>query len=159
MSAVIESGQEYLRLMTMDDLDAVMAIEVRAYPHHWTRGIFRDCLHVGYSCWVFERDDSIIGYTVMSMGAGEAHILNLCVDPDYQRQGIGQQILLHMMELARAHRAEMLLLEVRPSNKGAIDLYRKQGFNEVGARRAYYPSDDGTREDALVMAISLPELE
>ena len=159
MSAVIESGQDRFRLMTVDDLDDVMAVEVRAYPHHWTCGIFRDCLHVGYSCWVIERNDSIVGYTVMSMGAGEAHILNLCVDPDYQRQGIGQQILLHMKEQARAHRAEMLLLEVRPSNRAAIELYRKQGFNEVGVRRAYYPSDDGSREDALVMAISLVELD
>ncbi len=155
MSAVLEPGREGLRLMTAEDLDRIMEIETAAYPFPWTRGIFRDCLHVGYSCWVYESGSRVVGYAIMAMGAGEAHLLNLCVDPAHRRRGIGRIMLGHMMDLARAHNAETLLLEVRPSNTAAINLYREEGFCEVGMRRDYYPGAEGAREDALIMARAL----
>ncbi len=155
MSAVFERGPGRLRAMTLEDLDAVMAIEVRAYPFPWTRGIFRDCLHVGYCCQVVECEDRITAYCIMSVAAGEAHLLNLCVDPDLQGCGIGSELLERMADIARRHHADTLLLEVRPSNTTAVSLYRKRGFNEVGLRRAYYPDEDGKREDALIMARAL----
>lgn len=155
MSAVFESGPGSLRAMTIEDLDAIMAIELRAYRFPWTRGIFRDCLHVGYFCQVMEFDERLTAYCVMSVAAGEAHLLNLCVDPDLQGCGLGSQLLQHMAGIARQHHADTLLLEVRPSNEAALALYRKNGFNEVGVRHAYYPDDDGKREDALIMALAL----
>lgn len=138
----------------MADLDAVMEIESRAYDFPWTQGIFRDCLRVGYCCWCYEIDGLIQGYGVMSVAAGESHILNISVRPESQRQGIGSKLMKHFVQLARRHDADTVMLEVRPSNKLAIKLYEKLGFNEIGVRRNYYPAHQG-REDALLLALSL----
>lgn len=153
MSAVLESSIA-LRPLTADDLGAVMAIESRAYEFPWTAGIFRDCLRVGYCCWCCEDNGELLGYGVMSVAAGESHILNLTVRPESQRCGIGARLMRHFMQLARRHEADIILLEVRPSNGAALALYRKLGFNEIGVRPDYYPAADG-REDALILAHSL----
>lgn len=156
MNAVTQTGHgPCLRPLTTADLDTVMEIEHRAYGFPWTAGIFRDCIRVGYSCWCHEIDDVMHGYGVMSVAAGEAHILNLTVSPDMRRQGVGTRLLKHFLQLARRHNADTALLEVRPSNTAAIRLYEKIGFNEIGVRRAYYPSEHGRREDALLLALSL----
>jgi len=154
MSAVLKDADVRLRPMSESDLMQIMEIERRAYDFPWTPGIFRDCLRVGYCCWVYERGNVIEGYGVMSVAVGESHILNLCVQPESQDRGIGRRLLGHLMELARRHDAEMVLLEVRPSNKPALHLYKTMGFNEVGVRRHYYPGLRG-REDALILASSL----
>lgn len=142
--------------MTEEDLKAVIAIEEDAYPFPWTLGIFRDCLHIGYSCWVYDMDGEVQAYSVMSTGAGEAHILTLVVHRDYRSHGIGRLLLSFLLDTARQFRIETVLLEVRPSNQIAIDLYRKLGFNELGVRPDYYPDHNG-REDALIMALNLSE--
>jgi ribosomal-protein-alanine N-acetyltransferase len=136
------------------DLDEVVGIEQVAYPCPWTRGIFEDCLRVGYACWVLEQAGAIVAYGVLSVAVGEAHILNLCVRPERQRQGHGRSLLRHLLGLARRHHADTALLEVRPSNRAALALYQRLGFNEVGMRRGYYPGERG-REDALILAIDL----
>lgn len=154
MSAQPESLAGCFRPMTETDLPEIMQIEVAAYPFPWTEGILRDCLRVGYSCWVYEAEGVIQGYAVMSVAAGEAHILNLCVRPELQGQGLGQRLLTYIVALARRHGADTLLLEVRPSNLAALKLYRNTGFNEVGTRKGYYPAEQG-REDALILALAL----
>lgn len=143
-----------LRPMREDDLDAVHAVEIRAYEFPWTVGIFRDCLRADYPSWVLQRDGEVIGYFLMSIAAGEAHVLNICIDPARQGHGHGRHLLRAMMHVARGRGAERVFLEVRPSNGGAIALYHSEGFNEIGRRPRYYPARDG-REDALVMAIEL----
>ena len=143
-----------LRPMREDDLDAVHAIELRAYAFPWTVGIFRDCLRADYPSWVLLRDDAVVGYFLMSVAAREAHVLNICVDPELQGHGLGRRLLRALLHLARARQVERVFLEVRPSNAGAIALYHDEGFNEIGRRPRYYPAADG-REDALVMAIEL----
>lgn len=143
-----------LRPMREDDLDAVHAIEVRAYPFPWTAGVFRDCLRADYPAWVLHMDGRIIGYFLLSLAAGEAHVLNVCVAPQYQGLGHGRKLLRAIMHLARGRNAQRIFLEVRPSNRGAIALYLAEGFNEIGRRPRYYPARDG-REDALVMAMEL----
>lgn len=154
MSAVVRQPEPRLRPMREADLREVLRIERSAYEFPWTLGIFRDCLRVGYCCWVLENGMEIQAYGVMSVGAGESHILNLCVRPDLQRRGLGRRMLRHLLNLARLHRAKTVLLEVRPSNKAALMLYKDMGFNEVGVRRNYYPAADG-REDALILAREL----
>ena len=143
-----------LRPMREDDLEQVMAIELRAYPFPWSLGIFRDCLRADHPSWVLHLDGRIIGYFLISLGAGEAHILNVCVDPDHQARGYGRKLLRAAQHVARGRGAQRLFLEVRPSNRGAIALYFDEGFNEIGRRPRYYPGRDG-REDALVMAMEL----
>ena len=154
MSAVIEESFNGIRPMQEVDLDEVIAIEEAVYPFPWTRGIFHDCLLVGYSCWVYQEQQEIVGYVVMSMAAGEAHILTLAVHPDKQGQGYAKHILDHVLETSRERDVSTIYLEVRPSNQRAIDIYQKAGFNEIGIRKDYYPAEDG-REDALVMAFTL----
>jgi ribosomal-protein-alanine N-acetyltransferase len=133
------------------DLDAVMAIEKRAYHFPWTRGIFQDCLRVGYSCWIYAQEEQVLGYAVMSMAVGEGHILNLCIAPDYQGRGHGRRLLRALLAQADAHGVGEIYLEARPSNISALRLYLSEGFNEIGSRRDYYPALTG-REDAVVLA-------
>lgn len=154
MSAVLQSALTQVRPMQEADLGEVVEIEREAYLFPWSLGIFDDCLGVGYCCWVLERDGVVDAYAVMSMSAGESHILNLCVRPAVQRLGLGRAMLEHLLDLARKHKAACILLEVRPSNEAALRLYRSAGFNEVGIRRRYYPALRG-REDALILARSL----
>jgi ribosomal-protein-alanine N-acetyltransferase len=148
------SAPASLRPMREGDLDAVLAIEQRAYPFPWTRGIFRDCLRADYPAWVLERDGTVIGYGVLSIAAEEAHVLNVCTTPEVQGQGYGRRLLRALLQLARGRGAQRVFLEVRPSNAIAIALYHAEGFNEIGRRPRYYPALDG-REDAIVMAIEL----
>ena len=154
MSAILARQGSRIRPLSMADLDTVMDIESHAYDFPWTQGIFRDCLRVGYCCWCYENDGLIQGYGVMNVAAGESHILNITVRPESQRQGIGGKLMKHFLQVARRHDADTVMLEVRPSNKLAISLYEKLGFNEIGVRRNYYPADEG-REDALILALSL----
>ncbi len=136
------------------DLDLVLGIEQEAYPFPWSGGIFRDCLRVGYSCWVMEVGEELVGYGVLTAGAGEAHVLNICVDAKQRGYGYGARLLKRLIDLAKWHEAESVFLEVRPSNQPAFKLYEKFGFNVVGRRPNYYPAEGG-REDALVMAKKL----
>ncbi|HET8552959.1 MAG TPA: ribosomal protein S18-alanine N-acetyltransferase [Gammaproteobacteria bacterium] len=140
------------RRMMRDDLGAVMAIERDSYRFGWTRGIFEDCLRIGYECWtLIENDDEIVGYGIMSFAPAEAHILNICVDRSRQRQGYGRMIMEHLITLAIEQGAARMWLEVRPSNDAARRLYKSLGFKQAGRRRAYYPEEKG-REDALVLS-------
>lgn len=154
MSAILkESDLEFL-LMTEEDLDEVMSIELEVYPYPWTKGIFHDCLHVGYCCRVLKSNDKIVAYSIMSAAAGESHLLTIVVSPSEQGKGYGKIMLNHMIVLAISHNVNIMYLEVRPSNKNAIKLYHQRGFNEVGVRNNYYPAENG-REDALIMALDL----
>ena len=136
------------------DVSGIMNIEMRAYAFPWTAGIFRDCMGAGYSCYVLEKNAEIIAYAVMSVGAKEAHILNICVSPDLRGEGFGYALMDKLVALARQLHADMMFLEVRPSNEAARRLYDKLGFNEIGIRRNYYPAAQG-REDALILAKQL----
>jgi len=153
MSAVAISGTA-LRAMRSTDLEEVMRNELAAYEFPWTMGIFRDCLLAGHGCWVLERDGKLIGHGVLSVGAGEAHILNVCIAPRHQGRGHGRHLIQRLLDAARWHRVERVFLEVRPSNPAAMHLYESIGFNEIGRRPGYYPAAKG-REDAVVMAMEL----
>jgi ribosomal-protein-alanine N-acetyltransferase len=146
-----ERGAPLYRIMTAKDIPAVMVIEKQAYPYPWTEGIFRDCLRVGYQCRTLEQDGQIQAYGVISVAAGESHILNICVRPELRRQGFGRCMLGYLMDEARRTGARTMLLEVRVSNATAVHMYQRAGFNEIGHRPNYYPARDG-REDALLMA-------
>jgi len=146
MSALVE-----IRTMTYSDLKQVIVVEKKAYPHPWTPGIFRDCLRVGYTSWVMTLDKTVIGYGVVMLSPGEAHVLNICIDPEYQARGLGRYLLHHLIKQSNRTDVDMILLEVRRSNVNAQRLYLSEGFHELGVRKAYYPTEDG-REDAIILA-------
>ena len=119
MSAVLKTVPVRFRAMSYADLATVMAIERRAYPFPWTETIFRDCIRVGYRCRLLEIYSRLESYAVMSIGANEAHLLNICVRPESQRRGLAWLMLEHLLELAGANAVKTMFLEVRPSNSGA----------------------------------------
>jgi len=143
------------RLMTADDVADIMMIEQQIYEHPWTEGIFRDCIRVGYHGWVYEVENRIQAYGLISVAANEAHILNLCVAPAFQGQGLGKKMLCRLMDTAEALNVKSVFLEVRASNDAAINLYDSGGFNQLGVRKDYYPEDTNGREDALVFGKEL----
>ncbi len=147
----LESG---FRKMTFADVPDVMLIESQVYTHPWTEGIFNDCIRVGYNCLVYEQHNRLLAYGLVSIAANEAHILNLCVDPQVQGTGLGKRMLYKLMQLAEERLSDSIFLEVRESNEIAQNLYEQEGFNRIGVRKAYYPSPDG-REDAYVYAKAL----
>jgi ribosomal-protein-alanine N-acetyltransferase len=149
MSAQLASVTTY-RKLTEADLDRVLSIENSVHLHPWTRGNFADSVNAGYHCWIAERHAELVGYGVVMIGAGDAHLLNLSVAPQWQRCGIGRELTQFFLKLARDYGAERIYLEVRPSNAAARALYATSGFEEVGLRRDYYPAGNG-REDAVVM--------
>lgn len=144
----------HVRSMLHDDVPEVSDIERRSYEFPWSHGVFRDCLLAGYQCAVVEREGAVVGYAVLSVAAGEAHILNLCIDPMYRELGYGERLLDEILSLADDAEVREIFLEVRPSNEKAIALYRKKGFRNIAYRPAYYQATGG-REDAAVFSKTL----
>ncbi len=154
MNTLLKDPLLQISPMQLDDVAAVMEIELRAYEFPWSEGNMRDCLNSNYYCCVYRLDDRCIGYGVMSIGAGEAQILNICIDSSMRGQGLGRRLLRHLIATAGKSSADTMFLEVRASNLAAVSLYDSMGFNEMGRRRGYYPTESG-REDALMLALSL----
>lgn len=150
MSAELQPAAAIIRDMRPSDLATVATIEQAAYDFPWSPGIFRDCLLAGYSSVVLEHGGKVIGYGIVSVAAGEAHLLNLALSESARGMGHGRRLLEHMMELARRAGAEGMYLEVRPSNRRALALYELNGFEVLGRRRGYYRAPGGT-EDAVVL--------
>jgi ribosomal-protein-alanine N-acetyltransferase len=144
-----------LRKMRKADLARVLEIEDKNYEFPWSEDIFMDCFTpLSYSCWVCEDAEKVIAYAILSIAAGEAHILNISVDPAVQGLGVGRKIMEHLIEVA-GKKAQTLFLEVRPSNAKAQALYESLGFNEIGIRKNYYPAAENAREDAIMLALEL----
>ena len=154
MSAQLDTAPLYRR-MTTADLDAVMAIESKVYTHPWTRRNFADSLSAGHHCWIAELRGTMVGYSVASAAADEAHLLNLSIAALWQARGLGADFLAFMLKLVKDYGAARVVLEVRPSNAAALALSRRAGFGEIGVRRGYYPATAG-REDAIVLERALP---
>ena len=146
-----------LRVMTVQLLDAVLAIEVQAYTFPWTRGNFIDSLAAGYLARVLLAEDGeLVGYFVAMQGFEEMHLLNLTVAAHHQGQGHARRLLSELYAICRSCSATAVWLEVRESNERARALYLREGFAEAGRRRDYYPAPLGRREDALLMTRAVP---
>ena len=154
MITPIREARVKIRPMTHEDLAAVSNIERLSYEFPWSHGVFRDCLLAGYQCIVLERNDEVAGYSILSIAAGEAHILNICVHPDYRSMGYGEKLLDDLLFRARSSSVREIFLEVRPSNEHALALYKKKDFHKVADRPAYYQASHG-REDANVLVKKL----
>lgn len=144
------------RPMLAADLAEVVALEQRVYPHPWTHGNFVDSLDSDYPAWVLrDADGKLLGYFLLMLVVDEAHLLNVAVDGALQGQGLGRFLLGQAGACARQHGMLSILLEVRPSNTRALDIYQRYGFEQIGRRKGYYPASDGLREDAIVMRYTL----
>ncbi len=157
MSALARDIHVKVRRMAAEDLPAVMDIERRGYEFHWSTINFKECLTTACESIVLLLNDEIIGYGIMMIAVDECHILNVCIDPDFQRQGYGCALLQEMIVHAIVLGAEYAILEVRSSNMPAISMYQSEGFEQIGLRRKYYPDYEG-REDALVFMRQLKPL-
>lgn len=153
MSAVLKDVPE-LEPMRQEDLSEVLAIENAIYSHPWTLGNFADSLRAGYECRTWRVNGELVGYFILMVAAGEAHLLNLSIADRHQRRGHGSSLLGEAASMARKLGAKNMFLEVRPSNRAAQGLYTRFGFRKVAVRRDYYPAHFG-REDALVLSLAL----
>lgn len=141
-------------VMTVRDLNDVVAVEQRAYSHPWSRGNFTDSLAAGYLAEVWRLEEDVLGYFVAMAGVDELHLLNITVVPEEQGRGHGRLMMGALQQHALRMRATSLWLEVREGNHRARALYRRLGYAEVGLRRGYYPAAL-RREDAVVMSLVL----
>jgi ribosomal-protein-alanine N-acetyltransferase len=149
-----------LRPMVMDDIDAVVALECSVFPHPWSRGNFVDSLASGYDAWVLRGPDDtsageLVGYFLLMYALDEAHLLDVAVAGPRHGTGLGRYLLDRIVARARGLRMASILLEVRPSNLRALQVYQRYGFAEIGRRKGYYPAHEGRREDAIVMRYML----
>ncbi len=155
----VEFAPVQIRPMHELDVPVIVAIEKAAYQFPWSEGIFRDCLRVGYVCRVVDVGGDMAGYGIMSVGAGEAHILNVCIHGEYRGRGYARKVLEHLLDRARASGMYEAFLEVRPSNTAAAGLYRSMGFEQVGMRRGYYQATVGREDAAVLRRVLLPEVK
>ncbi|HZY60793.1 MAG TPA: ribosomal protein S18-alanine N-acetyltransferase [Candidatus Binataceae bacterium] len=146
----------HTRDATYNDLPRVLDIERLSFAQPWSLNSFRRELSLSFSrLLVAVTDDAdegggvIAGYLCRWLVAGESHILNVAVHPDFRRRGVGAALIGEAVAEARSRDAQLMLLEVRRSNLEARRLYRKFGFEERRLRRNYY----GPGEDALVMEL------
>jgi len=149
-----------IREMREEDLEQVICIEHEIFLFPWSIVNFSDSIKSGYHCRVLVQPgvglntDVIMGYGILMTGPGEAHVLTLGIGFTWQNLGLGGKMLHHLIELSRKHQAEFVLLDVRESNTGAANLYRRLGFKQIAVRKGYYPAMC-EREDALVMKLEL----
>ncbi|MDC8784610.1 ribosomal protein S18-alanine N-acetyltransferase [Roseateles koreensis] len=152
-----------LRVLRLADLPAVMAIERRVYAQPWSDGNFIDSLAAGYLAMaMWHRKDKttppqLCAYFLAMKGVDEMHLLNISVQPEFQGQGLAQRLLDALVQQCRDQRCAQLWLEVRQGNERARQVYARYGFSQVGVRRAYYPSHQGQREDAVLMSLPIQE--
>lgn len=155
MNAVLKTVEAGFEPMTQARLDEIVAVELAAYDHPWSRVNFIDSLRSGYQAQMLVADEVLLGYFVAMKGVDEVHLLNLTVVPDYQRQGWAR-VMLDALDLwARGQSAQWVWLEVRVSNSRAQKIYEEHGYRRVGQRKNYYPASQGQREDAVVMSLRL----
>jgi ribosomal-protein-alanine N-acetyltransferase len=138
-----------IRVLELNDLNAIEAIEQKAYPTPWSRSMFASELAKPTSICLgaFEGQD-LVGYVINSRYVDAWHVMNVAVDPEHQRRGVATALLERLFELTRDDERRGYTLEVRVSNDDAIGLYEKLGFDSRGIRRGYYTDN---REDALIM--------
>lgn len=155
MSAQPVAAEARFEPLTDARLDAVLAVEQRAYSHPWTRGNFNDAICAGYLGQLLLAGEDLLGYFVAMKGVDEVHLLNITVAPAYQRQGWARLMLDALALWSRGQGAQWLWLEVRQSNARALAVYQAYGFRRVGVRKNYYPAAHQQREDAVVMSLRL----
>lgn len=142
-----------IRSAVLADVEAMAAIERRAFSDPWSEASFREALT---SAWTFgivaQTGRGVAGYLIAREVAGTGEVLNLAVAPEARRRGIGGGLLEAGLVALQRRRVTEVFLEVRESNRSAQALYLGRGFRPVGQRAAYYRNP---REDALVLRLAM----
>ncbi|WOE33002.1 MULTISPECIES: ribosomal protein S18-alanine N-acetyltransferase [unclassified Acinetobacter] len=141
-----------IRLMTKADVARVTAIENRVQSHPWRATQFEEAVD-SYQATVFEIQGQVIGFCILQPVLDEANLLLMAIDPQFQGQGYGFQLLEQSIQMLD-NQPVQIFLEVRESNLAAIALYEKNGFHQIDLRKNYYPHHHGTREHAIIMVKS-----
>ena len=131
-----------IRPLTIDDLEAVVALEAANAPNPWSEGVFQDELAAENRIYLAADDEGLVGFAGVMVLSDEAHVTNLLVEPDRRRQGIGLELMKSLVEASVAAGARHLTLEVRSRNEAARALYARLGLAPVGVRKGYYGNDD-----------------
>ena len=137
-----------IRPMSAADVAPVAELERRSFPQPWSQGVLlaeatgRDRV----SLVAEDEAGRVLGYGGVLVTAGEAHVMTLAVDPAARRRGIASRLVAALVAAAAEEGAHDATLEVRTTNRAAIALYRRFGFEPAGIRPRYYPD-----ADALVM--------
>jgi ribosomal-protein-alanine N-acetyltransferase len=135
--------------LALDDVSAIEAIEQRSMPAPWSRMMFvGEIVKPTSVCLGAFVDNSLVAYMIVSRYVDAWHVMNLVVAPEHRREGIGTRLLVALFDRAGEDDRRGFTLEVRVSNKAAIELYESMGFRAQGVRRGYYTDN---REDALIM--------
>jgi len=153
MDNLLASSAMDLRRAVDDDVEKFVEIEKNLSDWGWSKKNFEDALK-NHECWVLypkKKTEDIIGYLVLQTILDELHLLNICVNKTFQRQGWGRLLMDVVLEQALQKSCSVIYLELRASNKIARALYRKYGFKQIGQRKNYYPLTD-SREDARLMS-------
>ncbi len=138
-----------IREASEKDIDAMEIIETSSFSVPWSRQAFEESFENRYTkLFVAEDGDKVIGYSVIGLIVPDAEILNVAVDPEYRRQGIGEMLIDSLIALGDKEDVSDFFLEVRESNEPAIELYRKKGMEVIGRRKDYYQMPV---EDAVLM--------
>ena len=145
--------------ITDQDWQQIIAIEQQVYPNPWPLKTMQDCQHAGYQCikGSYESNpEEIVCYAFLMIGFEESNLLNISVNPKYQRQSIASHLLHRLLLISRINHAKQMWLEVRESNKPAIELYKKHQFEPIGLRKNYYQYCDESgktiKEHAILMS-------
>lgn len=137
-----------LREATISDLDVLVEMETQCFEDPWSKETIKSEIENKLTTvFMMQEADEIVGYASLWVAYDEANINNIAILPFARGQGHGQWLITKLVEVARERRVQLIMLEVRASNKSAKCLYEKNGFLYVGKRARYY--DDG--EDADVM--------
>jgi ribosomal-protein-alanine N-acetyltransferase len=131
-----------IRRLTLDDLEAVVAMEAANQPAPWSDGVFRDELAAENRVYLAADEDGVVGFGGVMLVGDEAHVTNLLVDPVWRRRGIGLELMRALIDEAVAEGARHITLEVRSENDAARRLYARLGLAPVGMRKGYYGDDD-----------------
>jgi len=147
---MIQTFYPHYRYMTESDIEVAREIEVKTNPVPWTKKNFTDCLINEYYCLIQEVNQEFSGFAIQTISFDEAHILNIGIREKFRKKGLGQDLLNQIVHASKELGSKKILLEVRISNKAAIDFYSKSGFKKLRLSKDYYRLPDGT-EDALIM--------
>tara|TARA_B100001013_G_C24591397_1_gene434958 strand:+ start:345 stop:821 length:477 start_codon:yes stop_codon:yes gene_type:complete len=151
---MIQTLDANYRYMTKNDIEITREIEIKANPVPWTVKDFTDCLNKDFYCLIQEVNQEVSGFAIQNISFEEAHLLNIGIREKFRKKGLGQDLLNQVVNASKEMGSTKIILEVRVSNKAAIELYNKSGFKKLSLGKNYYRLPDG-REDALIMVKKL----